>query len=463
MAVATASGDVPAAGGDLPACRRLLIWAGGLLYLAYALITPPFQTPDEQQHLFRAWQLAQGQLHGERRGDQAGGMVPAGLVRAVVAEIGNADPLAVRPVPKRPVAEMFARSTPLAADEPRIFANFLGGVLYSPAGYLPQIAAVRIGASLGLSVEAIVRLARILNAALALGLFLLALSILPVGRIHLVLLALLPMSGAASASMGQDGIILGSCAVLVALGVRARFDKGWTSSSLLLLGLCAAVIGLSKMVYLPLLAIALVPMPHAARQLAWFGGPLLLLGLGALLSALWLKVNQGVVVPMGTGIAQPGAQLGFVLAHPFDFLATLGRTLLVKTPEIVLYAFTFGWLTVGPVLPAALLALAALALSLRRTGAPPPELAGLWRIWAALVALVVAVGIATAMYLAASPLGAAVVEGLQGRYFLPLLPLFAIAVTPSPAGAAWGWRAVLLMVGANCAALAGIAGAFYSV
>jgi len=50
------------------------------------------------------------------------------------------------------------------------------------------------------------------------------------------------------------------------------------------------------------------------------------------------------------------------------------------------------------------------------------------RIWMLLVFTAVALLIATAMFLTLAPRGAVAIEGIQSRYFLPVLPLAAIAL-----------------------------------
>jgi uncharacterized membrane protein len=445
--------------------RIVLLVAGAFLYVAYALITPPFQTPDEQQHLFRAWQLAHFQLHAERRGDEVGGMLPTGLPDAAVAELGTAAPhVEIRPVPRRPLAQMFERSTPVSDSQPKRFANFLGGALYGPVGYAPQIAALWASSALGWSAEATVRLGRLFNAALTLGLLALALTIMPVGRLFVLLLALMPMTAAMAASLGQDGLIIGSCAMVTALGLRAAREARWSRSALVLLGLFGGVLGLTKIVYTPLIALALLPVPRGRRPLPWMAGPAALLALAAGLSALWLKINAGAVVRMAPGLSDPGAQLAFIAAHPSALLATLARTLADLGGHIVMTSFSFGWLTVGPVMGAAFLAGAALVTALFH-GIPAGTLPGRgWRVWGALIALLIAAGISTAIYIASSPVGSPIVLGLQGRYFLPLLPLLGL-VAARPRGAARKdllWISVALMLGSNVLALLAIGGAFYT-
>jgi hypothetical protein len=442
---------------------RALLAAGALIYLLYALVTPPFQAPDEHQHLFRAWQLAHFELYGERRGDAAGAMLPVGLSDAAAAEIGSAAPHAVRPVPKRPLASAFARSTPVAEAQRKRFTDFLGAVRYSPVGYGPQVAAVWIGGATGASVETVVRTGRILNAALALGLFAFALSILPVGRVVLLLTALMPMTAASAASLGQDGLVLGSCAMVTALAVRARLEGRWRAGDLALLALFGSVLALTKIVYLPLLALALLPLPHRGR-IAWAAGPLAI-ALGAfLLGALWLHATSGEAVRMLPGAADPSAQLHHILAHPAAYAATLGRTLLVRGPWTILSTFSFAWMTVGPSFGAALLAIAAFIIALRSGIGGADGLPRSWAGWAALLAIAIAGAIATAMYLAGTPLGAPLIDGLQGRYFLPLLPVLCLALGRKRAGPRERAKlAAGLMVAANGFALLTIAAAFYTI
>jgi hypothetical protein len=72
--------------------------------------------------------------------------------------------------------------------------------------------------------------------------------------------------------------------------------------------------------------------------------------------------------------------------------------------------------------------------------------------------------LALALYIAGTPLGAATISGLQGRYFIPLaLPLLLISLRTRPdAGARAPLVVAALMTLANCAALLAIARAFYA-
>ncbi|PLK26865.1 DUF2142 domain-containing protein [Novosphingobium sp. TH158] len=444
---------------------RLFGWIAPLLFALYALLTPPLQTPDEHQHLFRAWQLASFDLIGERRGNASGGEIAPGLVRAAEAELGSAEPhLPFRSAPQSGWDERLSRATPVASGEPWPFANFLGSVSYSPAGYVPQVLGVWIGQALGLSVENIVRLGRLLNAALAFLLLRAAMQALPVGRLLLLVVALLPMTAACAGSLGQDGLVIGASAWLVALCLKAVIGGSWSWGSGRLAMVLTVLVTLSKMIYLPLVGLGLF-LRRQSGGLRIALAPLLAGLAAAVLLGGWLALNAGLAVPMMVGMPSPGEQARFMIEHPASFPMALARTFDLGGLAILLgRLFQFGWLTVGPVMPAMLAFIIGLGIALWAGDARAGDLSRPWRLWSLAVCGGIVILLALAMFLAATPLGAERIEGLQGRYFIPLLLPVGLAFLRSrsqpQAGAAR--MVALAMVLANAASLTAIVQAFYA-
>lgn len=392
--------------------RRLYLWIAPWLYLAYALVTPPFQTPDEHQHLFRAWQLASFQLLGERRGAEAGGEVPTGLVAAATAELGSAVPHADRHLVRTTWSQRFGRATPIMQDQPRVFANFLGSASYSPAGYGPQVLAIWFGRALGLSVEAIVRFGRVLNAGLTFALLSFAMRIIPYGRRILFVIGLLPMTAACAGSFGQDGLVIGGSALLVATSFNAMSRDAWSKCERLTVLIATPLITLAKFVYLPLAGLAVLGRTKDGRlRFAW---PVLQAGMLAVAFLLvWLRLNASLAVPMMPGMPNPAEQAHHILAHPEAFPVALAATF---RPLGVVFLwgtlFKFGWLNVGPVILAANLSLVSLIVSIWSGDDGAVDWTWAWRGWLMLLPLVVVVLLCLALYLAASRLGSPVVSGL---------------------------------------------------
>src|SRR4051812_22448920 len=162
--------------------RRLLPWLFILVALpiglALALLTPPFQNPDEGGHFLRATQIAGGELVGRRLdGGTSGGRVDgaaydAALLFAPLA--GHAE--------RRVDPAVMAQAAAIRWGAPPRDVGFPNTVLWSPALYVPAAAAVRVGQALDLTVLATLRLCRLVNLALAIALAALALGVWPGGR-----------------------------------------------------------------------------------------------------------------------------------------------------------------------------------------------------------------------------------------------------------------------------------------
>jgi uncharacterized membrane protein len=77
----------------------------------------------------------------------------------------------------------------------------------------------------------------------------------------MAIVALLPPTAAGAASFGQDGLVIGAAFLLTALGLRTAVEHRWTPRRILISAIAAIAVTLSKFVYLPLVAVPLLPKP----------------------------------------------------------------------------------------------------------------------------------------------------------------------------------------------------------
>jgi len=442
--------------------HRVFLLIAPLLYVAYALLTPPFQTPDEHQHLFRAWQLSEFHMLGERRGDEAGGSLPDGLGRAAAIEIGAVDPHAPRPIIKRPFNALFSRHTPIDTGAPPQFFNFLGSVIYSPAGYLPQVGAIWLGKAGGLSVEDIDRLGRLFNAAVAMLLIYCAMRVTPVGALGLMWVGLLPMTGAASAAFGQDGLAIGGACLLTAIGLRVVLNGGWRRSELLIAAAVTVLLALSKVLYLPLGAVGGQPFARGEIQRRRLVVAMLICLVAAVLASVWLHAVSPIVVPPRPYVPPAAERLGVWLHHPVELLRLLEQTYVAHGIHLFETLFTFGWLTVGPVRSAEVLSLAGLVLVFLAGDATAGQIIWQTRAWLLLIAASIALLISVATYLYWARSSETWIQGLQGRYFIPIAPLIVVAfLRKHDSDAPYIAFTAALMIAANCLVLGTIVSSYY--
>jgi len=445
---------------------RIFLLLAPFLYVAYALITPPFQNFDENQHLYRAWQLGTGQLVGERRGHQSGGELPPGLGQATLREIGSVVPQGPREIHRRPLSEMFAANTPIGGGAPPLYYDFYGAVVYSPAGYLPQIAAVGIGEAAGLSVEWTMRIGRLFNVALCILLVLWAIKLLPYGRWPMAIVALSPPMAAGAASFGQDALVNGAGLLLTALGLRIAAEGRWTGARAAATAVAGVAIALAKFVYLPLVALAAFPLPRSTRRRSWLLPPVAIGAVAAALMIGWMRIAAPAIVPTIRPWVPPvPEQVAWVLAHPLDFAVLVGRTYLVELPTAWAGLYAFGDSTVPVIWSAAVPGTAALLAAMAYGDAGAADLTRGRRLWMLLIFAAVALLVATVMFVALATRNSLIILGIQPRYFLPALPLAAIALMRrGEVGPPVMTRiAILLVLASHAAALGAILATFYTL
>ena len=394
------------------------------------LLTPPFQVPDEPQHLFRAYQLSELDLRSVVQAGSAGAVLPSSLVELADRFLGSRAIHTSRPVNPSPLNNTLgALRIPLDPGR-REFTDFTGAAFYSPLPYLPQVAAVFIGRLAGFGPLGLLYAARLANGLTALLIVTAALRVLPVGGMALFVLGLLPMVLFQFASASPDAAVISTAFLFTAIAMRARFRRHWSGMEVGVACLAGAVFCSLKPVYAPLLMIGL---PAALRRVSAghvlaVHAVLVAVVLGT--TALWQTYSSSsLVLPFeGTNLS---AQLAGIMAHPGPFAMTVARTLWWNTPFFFHSMIgQLGWLTIK--LPAIMYLMPVAALlvcMLLGSRAQEPRIGLVEAAWQSVLLGASGLLIFVALYLYCTPVGLGVVNGVQGRYFLPLAGLVAVVLS----------------------------------
>ncbi len=422
------------------------------LCILLALLTPPGQVADEPAHSMRAYALLHGQIIGHRVTDlhSEDGISRPGAGVEVDAALGALSNLLVRPDPKldRTILE---RAWSLQWSGTRVFYELSPIAIYAPVFYLPAAFGLGVAKLAGAGPMAAFLAGRLASVLAFAAMAIAALFSARRGLGLLFCILCFPMTLSLAASFNQDGLIIGASVLAAALLTRAeepgaRGSYGWAA---VLIGCIVAV----KPPYVPLCAMLMLPLPRLSAWTAHAGIFIRragIIALAVLPGLVWAAVAlRYVSAPSTRALYHPGplwpgdpsaifvgtnpvAQLSVLLADPTR-LVTLPWNTITHDPWIITTAIgVFGWLAL--VFPAAFYALwkgavAAACLS----GAFTADRARLPPRWPETVLLLLAasacvLGVYLSQYLVWTNVGSARIDGPQGRYWLPILPLLALAI-----------------------------------
>jgi uncharacterized membrane protein len=394
-----------------------LAWALPLL-LVVAVVTPPWQNPDEPAHMLRISQIAHGGLLGYRFDNNAGGIADPAIVRSVIP-MTSVNQYSEQNPGRKVSLGMLAAAGSVQWSTPAEL-GFANTAQYSPILYTPAVLAVEIGRVLQLSVVHSLIAARMANGVVAALVAAFALSFARSTRLVLAALLVLPMTVAMFASAAQDGLIIALTLVMVACVDRVvaeeRDPTFWETA---LIGVVTAVVIIARPAYLPMAALPLVSVRRLHRR-AW-----LCFVAVFVVSMIWTTyILSSVSVPLMASF-NPTAQALYLLHQPWTIVPIAINTL-VRMHEGYTLSFIGVLGSLDTVLPSSyydaawlvlLLVFASVAAGLTR------------RTWLSLLICLAAAGaIFFTWYLTWTVPQSDHVEGVQGRYFLPLAAVFAMAV-----------------------------------
>lgn len=403
---------------------RSAFWAALLfaaLALGYTGATGPFRAADESAHFFRAYAISEGQFVAQRaRSDLLGSYLPVNIPK-LAAILGAYPQQPALALPKGRLTR--ARALELKRGL-RGFVHFPGAAMHSPVVYFPAVLALAVGRLLHCGPLVLFYLARCSNA------FVVAASLgWGVSRVwqrapFLACVALFPMTLAQVGTVTADAVTFGVTFCWLAEIISARAEAKSPARPWWRWAIFALLLSQLRFPY-PLLGLLIFSVPGRAR------GKALFVFLVFVPCLLWLGIIRDLQVQTRPFVqVDPAAQLSFVLGQPFDFIGRVfaglrdaGITYWHETVGVLgwLDFPVPGWLVVGLTLGLLVATCSsdrtALRLGLRfRFACFALGSGGLF-----LTALLA--------YMAWNKIGAETIEGWQGRYSLPLLPLLLLALT----------------------------------
>ena len=307
-------------------------------------------------------------------------------------------------------------------------------------GYLPQAIGINIAKTLSLNAIWLLWLGRFINLLFFAWVVRFAIKIIPVFKIQLFLVACLPMSVFQGSSMSIDVMINGLAFLAFAYFIKlnSQPEKTIVIRDIACYFIVCVLLSVAKVTCAPLIVlIAFIPIKKFKSNKNYFLALCTIFFVGVI-ALVWfgytlvLNSETNALVSQGTmnsyaleNNVNAIEQLRFVVQHPLQIVRVLGKALFDVT-ALNQSLFTFGWLSYSvPGIDSLFLMLFGASIILYPNNV---KIAKKTRIGAILTCLFVFIATELALYISWTPVGSGSILGVQGRYYIPILCLFAVAL-----------------------------------
>lgn len=394
--------------GALKNRRIVAVVTVSIASLGYFLVFPPGKIPDEIHHFMRSFEISCGNLvsrHSETDG-----------------EGGNYLPIAMKHYDD-PDAE-------INWDETE-WMNFSNISIYSPTNYFPQAIAIRIARQFTDNVQRLFYAGRIGGCLFWLICSAVAIMLIPFGWRPLSVLLLFPITLQEGISLAADGFTNGISVLLIAFIMRIAFRRQKIKKrEIIFLGILSVLLSLSKIVYVVLiLLVFIIPKEAFETKKGNLAFKIAIPVTAFLINFLWLWfATSYLTVPMVSD-ADSGRQIMNILTNPLAYGAVMVRTIFDKIYFWVDSLIdTLGYYDISVNNVVLFGSIIIYSIEVSNLSAKMDQIHWTMFLFPALV-LIGGFGlICTSEYLTWTKVGNNVIEGIQGRYYVPLLPVLNIIV-----------------------------------
>ncbi len=414
----------------LPIKMEYIFLILGLVFgVLFVFTNPPFQTNDEDRHFYAAYSISEGQFNPVNKDSLSGTPLPKNLV-AITQSYQGLPFFQGAKISKEKVNESL--SLPLNSSDTTFYPN--PQLIGNPLPYLPHVIGMEIGKIIDSNPIWLMRFGRLGGLIAFLLLIFFAIRITPVFKSVFFLYALTPMVLYQGSSITYDTLSMGTSFLLIALALYYALAKEEiTYKDLLIFAIISLVHRFAKDGYIliPFMIFLIPPRKIGSKEkLGIFYGTFIIyyIILYKLPSWTWGSYITGLHL-----LNPPGGIKDFVYGSATDF----GR--LLQTPFLhiknIFYSFLYqrqDWIggIIGrfgysyTLLPEFFLIIHGLVLLTVAFLDSNKDM--VMKLYQKLLMFIIGfgtIGIIIIGFYLSSPIGASNIFGLQGRYFIPAIPV----------------------------------------
>ena len=306
--------------------------------------------------------------------------------------------------------------------------------------YIPEALGILIGKVITQNPLLIAYTARIANIVTCTILMYFAIKLIPFGKNILLILSIIPIAIEGFSTISPDGITISICALFISYTMYIAFDKNKKcgTKEMLILTMLGAIVSLCKIVYMPLIFLAIIiPKEKFKSKRNKIFYLTIIIGIGVICNLIWLGFGSLALLSTNTNTYSGTEQNGTVikvmsiLSNPIMYVQKLFYTISVKGNQYFLSLFG-GQLEWAETIRIELIPYIICGISIITAISEhdiKDKLNKYQKIIILFIILVITILIFTSLFIQWSDNNLEYIDGVQGRYFLPILPLVLILIS----------------------------------
>ena len=405
---------------------KIFVVFGLIMGVFYLVLSPLFTGSDEHNHFYRIYEISEGTMVTPVGPTYSGSELPSSLNKAFLE--GSGDNPRVK---YHDVSDMM--SIPLDEDDRVLYTSddlqkfYANTSLYSPISYFPQVIGVSLGKVFNLGPLYLGMLGRLFNLLFYVLIGYFAIKMMPKWKLFYFLILLSPNMMQCATTLSADAFINVMALLLIAVVTKIRFDeKIITKGQELLLIVLCMIVSLCKVCYAPLVGLILLirgkQYSHDKKEKIIYVTIVALI-VGAL-SWWWMSETS---VLFDAVYPHTALQREFILSNPLDYLIILVRSIVNWSVDITENLFIghrmyHTQLEIPAIISFAYVGLVVMALCEKNDNKKKLSKNEKYYVGAIMSAVVALIFSALYLqYTAIAKVGAPLIKGIQGRYFIPVV------------------------------------------
>ena len=320
-----------------------------------------------------------------------------------------------------------------------VIAGNQNSTAYCFVQYIPEVIGILIGKLITQTPILIAYFSRITNMIFCILIMYFAIKKIPFGKNILLLLSIIPIAIEGFTTSSPDGLTIAISALFVAYTFYVAFDKNKMcgTKETVILAIIGAIVSLCKIVYMPLIFLVLIiPKEKFNSKKERIISMIIILSVGVILNLVWLLFGSIALFNTNTntyaGTDQNGTliKITTLLSNPLIYLQKMMYTLGLKFNQYFLSLFggQLEWaevikIEIIPYIIFVIAIISAFSDEKLKTTFKKYQ-----KIIMFLIVLIITALIFTSLYIQWSDNELPYIDGVQGRYFLPILPLILFLV-----------------------------------